>query len=342
MSWRSAAGGVLAIALTAAGPVRAESQASRGFIELSVAGSAEERAAIGRSLAELLSRLNLELATQGKGDGEAAPLANARVELDEVECRITLTSGADARVLMFRRIARKGSTQVMAETISLIIHGAVEELLQPSRHPMVSNVPLSEPSAISAPLTPAPSPYSLDVSGFAGARAFGGGAPLVAAAGLTVSAGLRLAGLHPEAWLQGAYNTPFDSTGQVVEIHSQVLSLRAGLALRFLEHDSWYLQAGLGGGADVFFTDPRGALADRFDDDHATASPIATALVAGHYVLGSRIDLFAALTVDVDLRPRRFIELLPDSRDTIYEAARVRPALVIGFDIAALGERSEP
>jgi hypothetical protein len=330
--------------MAAALPARAETQVNdpHGQVELSVAGSAEERAAIQRSLSELLSRLNVGLVEQGKAASEKPPLASARVELDEVECQITLTTGPDAKVVMFRRVARKGSAAVMAETVSLIIHGAVEELLQSPRRPVVSALP-PEAHVVIAPVTPTQAPFTLDVSAFAGSRAFGGTAPLVAAAGLTVSAGMRVAGLLPELWISGAYNTPFDSSGGFAEIHTQALSLRGGAALRFLEHDDWYLEGGLGAGADVFFADARSGFLppDRLHNN-VVASPLATGLFSAHYILGSRVDLFVAFTLDVDLQPRRFVAELPSGHETIYEEGRLHPALVLGFDFVAIGARSEP
>jgi hypothetical protein len=176
--------------------------------------------------------------------------------------------------------------------------------------------------------------YTLDVGAFAGSRVFGGNAPLVAAAGISLTAGRRFDEWLPELWLSGMYNTPFDASDMSVEIHSQVLSLRGGLALRLLEHEDWYLEAGAGAGADVFFIDARSFLNHR--GDTTAASPVATALLSAHYSLGSRIAVFASFTLDVDLQPRRFV----DGPSTVYEAARVRPTLVIGFDLAAIGAKA--
>ncbi|MFT3838444.1 MAG: hypothetical protein QM723_15810 [Myxococcaceae bacterium] len=323
--------------MAAGTPARAETVSEdQGQVELAVAGSADERVAIQRSLSELLSRLNVGLAEQGKAANGKTALASARVELDEVECRITLTTGPDARVVMFRRVARKGSAAVMAETVALIIHGAVEELLQSPRRPVVSTAP-PEPKleSIGIPSMPWPT-WTLDVSAFGGSRVFGGNAPLVAAAGLGLTAGRRFDSLLPEVWLTAAYNTPFDASSQVVALHAQTLSLRGGLALRLLEHDDWYLEGGLGAGADVFFTDAR-FFPSRHGETEAAAAPVATGLLTAHYALGSRVDLFVAFTLDLDLQPRRFVA--NDGEGTIYEPMRVRPALVLGFDLAALGAK---
>ncbi len=328
------------LVLTAAAGVRA--QGEQGWIELAVAGSADERAALQRSLSELLGRLHLGLYPQGTRDD--APLASARIELDELECRITLTgSGPEAKVLMFRRIARKGSTQVMAETVALIVHGAVEELLQAPRHPVASTAP-PEPEPPLPPPPSAASRLSLDLAGFAGSRAFGGGASLVVAAGATASVGLQLGRWHPALWLSAAYNTPFEANTELLRLHAEVLSFRAGPSLRLLERDDWYLEGGLGAGADLFFTDARSAVLppERVGHDRIDAAPIGTALLAGHLSLASRVDLFLGFTLDVDLAPRRYVADLPTGRETVYEPWRVRPALVLGFDFSAIKAGGEP
>lgn len=340
MRAETVAGGVFAILLVIAGtPARAETvNEDQRQVELAVAGSADERAAIQRSLSELLSRLNVGLAEQGKAASEKPALASARVELDEVECRITLTTGPDAKVVMFRRVARKGSAAVMAETVALIIHGAVEELLQSPRRPVVSTAP-PEPKLESAAVPSAPWPtYTLDLGAFGGSRVFGGNAPLVASAGLSLTAGRRFDSLLPEVWLSGTYNTPFDASSANVALHAQTLSVRGGLALRLFEHDDWYLEGGLGAGADIFFADAH-PLFSRRGENETSAAPVATGLLTAHYALGSRVDLFVAFTLDVDLQPRRFVAEGPLGTEKIYEPMRVRPALVLGFDLAAIGAK---
>jgi hypothetical protein len=67
------------------------------------------------------------------------------------------------------------------------------------------------------------------------------------------------------------------------------------------------------------------------------ASPIVGGLVALHLSVGSTADLFLAATADVDLAPPSYRVKIGSRTDEIYTAARVRPALALGFTFNVLG-----
>lgn len=322
-------GATLALTLIAAG-AQAQERPARTLV-LTSSGPPEEQAALEASLQELLQRLHVTLSRVEVSDA----WLRARVELTAQESALTLTDDGGA-VVLFRRLLPRSTRALTLEAVAHVLQGSVEELLRP-REPLVA-----PPSAEGPPPSPAPreAPCGLGFSlgAFAGPRAFGGGAPVVLTVGLGAELAYRRARLTPGVWLSFAYNAPFEAEGTVVTLRAQSLSLRLLPTLRLLSLPSLSLTLGLGGGAEVYFSQARSAdlPPNLLAQSRADAAPVLTAMLSAHLALAPRLSLSLSLSGDLDLQPRRYVAELPVGREVLFLPWRVRPTLTAGltFDLA--------
>jgi hypothetical protein len=72
------------------------------------------------------------------------------------------------------------------------------------------------------------------------------------------------------------------------------------------------------------------------------AAPVLSAAFSARLSVGRASAVYAALSADVDLAPRRFVADVAGVRTALYEPWRVRPALVLGFSWSAAGPAPWP
>lgn len=342
-------------ALSLAGVAYAEPSApgegrARRLVRVVVAGGDEDASMLEPPTRELVGRLGLEVAFE-RGDagatarGDDLTLAIVKVDVSRAtRTSIVVVDGRDGRVAAERDLPRPASTRVALDEVAHVIQASVEELLDPARVPPTPPPPPPPPSP-----DPAPRPSSakisthflgLDAGGFLEGRSYGRDAVPVMGGGAMVGVAFGRSRLRPALWASGAYHVPFDVQGErPVGVRQHALGLRLAPTLALVATERFLLEAGADLGADVFFTDARSndVPSSRLTQGVTRASPIVGGLVALHLSVGSTADLFLAATADVDLAPPSYRVKIGSRTDEIYTAARVRPALALGFTFNVLG-----
>ncbi len=351
---------LVAWVLAAPGRARAEEPA---LVVVGAVGSPEDTAALEASLAELLGRLGMRLVVQRVDRPTVAagsrPLAVVRVDLrGGAEVSVVIESGKTGEVLGRRSVRWAGSPQLVIETTAHVIQASVEDVRDLDKPPPAAPPPAAPPPAAPPPAAPppaAPPPEApppardrpapadrrgpaLDVAGFLGARAFGG-ANFAALGGVGVAGRLDRGPWSPGVWLTGAYHTPFDAKGNLLELRTTVLSMRLAPTLELARGTSWYLEASAGVGADVFFTTPRSGVvpASQLGADRADAVPILTTFVGAHYGIASTVDVLANASLDLDLAPRRWVTRTGGVPEEVFSPLRARPSLSVGIAWGVVG-----
>jgi hypothetical protein len=317
----------------------AAAKPSHVIVALTFVGDREDRVAFTRSLNELLLRLNVDLAPRITD----APLPRDRLVAEvgadwsvPTEATITIVD-AEQRVVLVRRLSRGGSAQVVIEAAAHITQSVIEELVSPSvvRHPLAADE-VSPPPSLTATMKE-PGLIGVEIAGFFGGRAQGSSAPVGFGGGITAEVSLSTWELRPAIWLSGAYQAPLHARGrppsESVDFSVQSLALRIGPKITAYSGRSFRLDTGLGAGSDVFFTTVH---VGNQSSDRATrteATGVLTALVSAHFAVARSADVWLGLTVDLDLRPRKYVI----GGEPLFEAFPVRPALMLGFSFSAAG-----
>ncbi len=311
------------------------------IVALSFEGDSADRTAFTRSLGELLKRLDVELTPRVTD----APLPKNRVIAEisadwtsPTEATVTIVD-AQQRVVLVRRLARSGSAQLVIEAAAHISHSVIEELISPSAvpPPLVTVVEVSTPQALPAAVETA-GPLGVELSGFFGGRAQAPTAPIALGGGVALDVTLTNWRLKPGLLFSGEYQAPSQpGTSGVgfVRLNVQSVVLRLGPKLTLAHGETWRIDTGAAGGADVFITrpsadhEPPGGFRSRVD-----VSAMITGLIGGHLAVARTADVWLALTIDVDLIPRRF---RTTEGTVLFEPWPVRPALMLGFSFSAAG-----
>ncbi len=328
---------------------------------LIVAGSAEDAAALDASLRELLTRigavldvrrverLELDNPASLEQQPERSGVAVVWVDLQTSNGpALAIADGRTQRVVLSRRMDRRGSSAMEIEAIAHVVQSAVEELAQtptppspPKEPPPVIQIipPETPPRDAVLPVESPRTGWGIDLGGFFGGRSFGGGSNLVVGGGGTAALSTRRGQWRPAVMLMGEYHVAFDVPGDLVSVHAQVLSLRLLPTFQIAGGASWLIEAGLGGGTDLFFTSARSTdlPAASLKDSRTDAAPVLTAIVAAHVAVARSADLVLALSLDGDLAPRHFVADAAGTHEAIFAPQRFRPALMVGFTFAALG-----
>jgi hypothetical protein len=366
-------------AMSAAPTARAEEAPSTeavtsGALFIAVSADDTEAASLEASVRELLSRLGVavEISRAERLDlddpslARPAPdrLATAWIDLRSQRARVVLVDRS-GRLVARRDVARDRSSAIVVEEIAHIVQSSVEELADAERAHRVeasasgadkggaSGAPPALVSVASPPAPaerPPPTPerreLGLDAGGFFAGRAFGTGAEAVVGGGGLVGGTLGQGPLRPALWVLGSYHVAFDVRGRFLDIHTKAATLRLAPTVRLFGGPRWRLEVGPTIGVDIFWTTPRanssGVLEKRLAGDSTDASPTVGALAAVHFAVGPTADLFAALAADADIAPHRFVVLVGQQAEPLFEQWRVRPALLAGFTFNLAGATPYP
>lgn len=321
-------------ALVVLGAVRAHAATS---IQLEVQGEATAREVVVSSVSELLQRLDVGV-NSSPGNNR---LATVVVTLGEVNV-VLVTDRAGA--LAERRLVPSGSSvAVTLEAVAHVVQSTVEALLELERMNAQRRLPkaVTPPPIVEAPAAEPSAPASgvgVELGAFVSGRSFGAMAPVVVGGGALVSGRLELGGAwSPRLSLLAAYNGPFSASSELVQVSTQSMTLRLLLGTRF-SFGRFSVEGQLGGGVDSLFADARSTTLPRpAVRDQRPISPMLGALLAGRFLLTPSTEVFLAATVDVDLLPRRFVSDIAGERTVLFESARVRPALLLGFSFDVVG-----
>ena len=310
-------------------------------VVVELVGSDEDRAAFTASLSELVARLGLRLASPA--DGPA--LATVTLDLTPVgEGVLTVADGA-GKVVLLRRLPRTEKAAVVREAAAHIAQSVVEELRDVERRqPLRAAQPAAPAGAEPAVTFEAPRParvpgVALDLGVFIDGRLFGGSSPFAFGFGLNGAVAVGNTRFRPALWLSAGYHTPFQNSNDWAEVSTHAVALRLVPKVGLLGGDNWRLDAGLGGGADLFVSVVRSTVLppQLVEAPRADASPVLTALVAGHLGVARSADLSLSFTLDVDLAPRRFVVDVAGTREALFDPWRVRPGLMLGFTLSPVG-----
>jgi hypothetical protein len=287
--------------------------------------------ALEASLTEMLGRLGVTLAPTA-----TEPLAFIDVELTSGQ----LVIDSPSRTITIRRsLATELVGDVRLETAAVLIASAVEVLLHtdPPRQP----VKIVAPPAPEPPPAPTPkpsSPVGVDLGVGLGPRLSGGTSAVDFGASvhglLTVPIGLQLPGLL----LAVAYQPGLDLEGESITLRGSLISARLALQLELIRGALGRLEAGAGGGLDVFSLsrfEREGELL-RPGAPRLAVAPIVSGLVTWRFPVGESVHLFASVVVDGDLRPPRVPPMRPGDVADDPRPWTVRPMLQLGVSFAPL------
>lgn len=326
----------------------------RPIVALTFLGGAEDRTAFTSSLSELVMRLDIDLVTRETDAPLPKDALLAVVTADwtaQNEVTVTILD-ARQKVVLVRRLSRTSTPSVVIEAATHIVQSVIEELAIPA--------PLSPPPVLSSepprlPLPVAPSTVAargeeretgiaFDIGAFFGGRAFGGrdGPSIQPGGGLQLALNYAGGRWRPGGWFSAEYQAPIFVHADLLDFAIHPVALRLGAGFTAIGGDSWRLDVGVGGGADLFFTThpfsrelPMMAL----ERDQVGAAPIFTALAGFHLAVARSSDVWLAFSLDVDLYPRRWVVANgPGIAATeLYAPSRVRPSLLLGFSFNTVG-----
>ncbi|MCA2981702.1 MAG: hypothetical protein INH41_01510 [Myxococcaceae bacterium] len=282
------------------------------------------------SLGEMLGRLEVTL-TRGAAD---VPLAFVDADLSSGQ----LVVDSPSRAVTIRRAVSSDVTgDVRVETAAALVAAAIEVLLHtdPPRPPMRAAAPV----APDPPRPPPPaSPIGLELGVGIGPRLMGGSDPVDFGASLQALATLPLGLQRPGVLFVAGYQPGFELTGESTAVRGQLLSARLFVQLELARGRLGRLEAGAGGGVDVFSLarfSREGELL-RPAPSRLTAAPLVSALVTWRFPLGERVDLFVTASVDGDLRAPRAPPDRPATESADPLPWTVRPMLQLGLTFAPL------
>ncbi|HEX4512425.1 MAG TPA: hypothetical protein VH054_02780, partial [Polyangiaceae bacterium] len=299
------------------GRVRADDDVvPRTLVRVVIASDESQATALEGSLRPMLSRLQLALETKRAErvdlDDAAAlavpsndALVTAWVDLRSTgHATVVLVDGA-GHVVERRVVPSEGSAAIAIEGVAQIVYASSEDIVVRRPHPHVElpaisisvEPPALEPRERPIPTAPRASRVLFDAGAFVSTTTFGEGAPIVVGGGLSATLAAGRSSLHPSLRASVSVDVPFDVSGPLVALDTNVLSARLAPAIRVANGSSWFVEAAAEGGVDVMWVSPRGTglPVGTVRDPTTNASPIVGALVALHLRAGSRAAFRVAL-----------------------------------------------
>jgi hypothetical protein len=338
--------------------------------EVVIAGSAEDTQVLRGSLQELVKRLGLQMrvTTIDRLDPRASPryssdrdvVVRAWIDLRSPDTAVVMLSDPKSnRPIRPRQVARQGSRGLFLEEVAYVTHVGAESVLagEPpdddvAKFPTVDRPATPQPPATEAPspregvdrpeqppVTPrAPKDMQINLATFATAEPFVKETGLVFGGGVGAQLVVGKGPSIPTFWLLGEYHLPFGNGQLPVELNAHVWSLRLIPTWQLVKSRRFLVESGVGGGADIFVVSPgatQGVIT--LDANRTDASPILTATLGVHVLIGPSLTAFAAGLVDWDLTPRVYVAAQGPSHMTLLQTRVPRPGFAIGFSFNLLG-----
>lgn len=317
------------------------------------AGEVDDTEKLHASLNELLSRLGvdlsfsrtsqIEVSANEPSTKETVAVAWVDIRKDEIDLTIGFRRTNEPSLTLAKRsVDRKDGGPLSIEAAAHVLQAALEDALDAEKAAKQEPAPAPTPTPAVAPSEPSVRKgVSLDVGAAFGGRAFGADAPFVFGGGGFAKLAFSRGQWQPALSLSGTLHVPFSAEGSVVQVEVQTLSLRLLPSLTLWEGKSWALEAGAGGGADVFFPSPRSSVVPQsvLRRPHADAAPILSAFVTARLAIAESADVFLTLGADADLGPPRYVTETNNVHSEVFTPARVRPFLLVGFAITTFGPK---
>jgi hypothetical protein len=357
-----------ALATSSAPSVRAQAgdvPAARGFVELVVAGSDDDVAALVDALRELVGRLGLSLravrADAPPWSSGTVPISRderARVFIDNrIADRIEITAAAvtdgTPSPLVVRRVPRAESPAIVVEQVAHAVHSTLESLLSGGAPPPEPSAPapVVEPPIVAAEPapqaeTPPPRParrrsgFGMDATAFASGRGMASSTGPVIGGGGAVNLTAWRGPWRPSLWLGGSYNAAFGKLDPgIVSLATSATSIRAIPSVELLDGSLLQVDFGAGGGVDIFHTVPGSpGLAVELGPTKNVGDPVLTAQVVARFRVTSAARIFVGVDVDGDLGSHRYTSRdLAGNSSAVLEPWLVRPSAMLGLCVPLVG-----
>jgi hypothetical protein len=331
----------------------------QGFVDVAVAASPDEAAALLDTLRELLARLGLGLrATTGDGppwtrldSPPDAPGQRARVWIDArdasaVSVDVCALGQGPPSPILHRTVPRDGSTAIVVDAVGHVVQATLESaLLEPSPRPVPPPPPaMPSPTEIRdippSRLTVRHGSLTLDAAAFADGAAvatrsgvdLGGGGAFIVSAGPIP--------WRPSLWVSASFQTPFDIPGPGVTLETTVTSFRAIPSVELLRLRLLQLDLGAGGGADLYHDTPRNPRGP-FPGSPQSQTHV-TPVVAGQLLARLRLGPSARLLVGLDLDwdpGHHHYSVLDRFGDpsAVLQPSSLRPGALVGICVPLAG-----
>lgn len=342
----------------------------RGFVDVAVAASDDDTAALVEALRELVGRLGLGLHAM---HADAPPWANgasstdrderARVFIDNrFADRIEITASAVKDGVpsapVHRAVPRAESTSIVVEQVAHAVHATLESLLSGGAAPPEPIAPDVEPPTVAAAPVPAadtllPRParrrsgFGMDASAFASGRGMASNVGPVIGAGGAVNLTAWPGPWRPRLWIGGSYNAAFGTgdSADGVTLATSVTSIRAVPSIEVLEHSVLQVDIGAGAGVDVFHAVPGSAglnMAEAVTPQPTTTLPhaVLTGQLVARFRIVSSARLLVGFDVDYDLDHQSYTVQYPIGTrgpPAVLEPWLVRPSAMIGLCVPLVG-----
>lgn len=311
---------------------------------------ADDAEKLQASLAELLTRLGIALTLERVTRievSESATFTKEQVALAWVDIRkddIDITLGFRKRdsaslLLVKRKLERANGAPLALEAAAHVLQAAIEDALEAEKAadvapPVEKELPKERESDPRRGV-------ALDVGAAFGGRAFGSDAPFVFGGGALAKLSASRGQWSPALSFSGTFHVAFNVETPLLQVQTQVLSLRLLPSLTFLEGSSWSLEGGAGGGVDLFFATPRSSIVPMSALRHTQVdpAPILTAFVTARLGISESADVFLTLGADADLAPSRYVTETNEKHTEVFTPGRIRPFVLVGFAFTAFGPK---
>lgn len=341
------------VSLLTLGSLRVEASGAEPMpprkVALAILAPRGESRALLVSVGELLGRLGLTVVPSPAGE---AVLASVVVQCTEVECAVSIARPAGP-VLQLRRVPRGSSSPVTTEAVAHVVQSLVEELAEADLAPASPKAdPPAPPSTGAAvvveSLAPAPLEVALEpgdgrgleLGAWVSGRAVTDQALFVPGGGLASAWRFPSWGvLGPAVAVSAGYHGAFAASSALVTTGTQSVSLRLMAQARYSLGGALSLVAGVGAGTDIFITSTSSEFLEpsEYRAESVEVAPVVTAAFGVRGRVSPRVALFASLSADLDLAPRRYLTLVQGTRSLLFETWRVRPTLAVGFTFELWG-----
>jgi hypothetical protein len=350
------------------GPSDSLGSTQRTF-DVVIAGSLEDTQVLRGSLQELVKRLGLQMrvTTIDHLESGASPrfisdrdvVLRAWIDLRSPDSAVVMLSDPRSnRPTRPRQVVRQGSRGLFLEEVAYVTHVGAESVLAGEPPDDVAKGPAAAspdapppppPVAPSASKTvdhPEPSPETpprpkdlqINLATFATGEPFVKQAGVVFGGGVGAQLVIGKGSSVPTFWLLGEYHLPFGNGELPVELSAHVWSMRLIPTWQLVKSRRFLVESGVGGGADIFVVSPgatQGVVS--LDANRTDVSPILTATLGVHVLIGPSLTAFAAGLVDWDLTPRIYLAAQGTSRSPILQTRVPRPGFTLGFSFNLLG-----
>lgn len=330
-------------------PSPAPAPARRAIVHC--ACEADDAEKLHASLGELLTRLNVDLDWKRVSTldiSENTAITKEQVAVAWVDIRpnaVDITLGfrkanETSLTLVRRKLERQDGAPLALEATAHVLQAAIEDVLAAEKAD-------AEAEAAKAAKVPLPSPeedkrsgFALDLGAAFGGRAYASTAPFVFGGGAFVKVAAGRGQWRPALSLLGTFHVPFTADGSLIQLETQTLALRLLPSLTLYEGKSWALEGVGGGGADIFFVDPRSSVVPRSVLRNQTdVAPVLTLGITARVALAEAADIFVTLGADADLAPPRYVTETANVHSEVFTPGRIRPFLLVGFAVTAFGPK---